>query len=140
VTTVALSGTLTAAYGGVLPDSMQKVAHDWLSAPAPDGRGPVHRPSDDRTITPPNHRRGSGRASEGVPSSGRSGHRSEAPHGSARTPPAAPRTPPGATQAAPSSTKTPPGSTKTPPGSTKTPPGRAKANTPPGRTKKHSRN
>jgi RNA polymerase sigma-70 factor (ECF subfamily) len=148
---VGVSGTLAAAYGGVLPARLQDVAHDWIDAPAPASAGsrpdvrpgqPAPGPGKRSTdVRPPastarsTHRRGgTGHVSHpGTVATGTGSVAHVASPGSTRTASVSNRTPPGSTKTPPGSTRTPPGSTRTPPGSTKTPPGSTK--TPPGSTK-----
>jgi DNA-directed RNA polymerase specialized sigma24 family protein len=160
VASIALSGTVVAAYGGMLPNGLQDVAHHWLHAPPADGSDgrPPSRPGG---VTPTGVGRVGGSAvvtsaTPGGRSGAATGSRpavatasvaagttpaargtqpgaSHEPPGATGTPHGATGTPPGSTKVPPSGSKTPPGSTKTPPGGSKTPPGSSK--TPPGTSK-----
>ncbi|HZC70191.1 MAG TPA: sigma factor-like helix-turn-helix DNA-binding protein [Jatrophihabitans sp.] len=152
IVSIAMSGTVVAAYGGALPDRLQDVAHDWLNAPPANG-GEDGAPAPDTTSAPTRQRPrrrapGSGSAPGG--GSTRHGHRgagptahptsASKPPGAANQPPGggAAHTPPGSSGTPPAGGATPPGppsppDSTTPPGPTKTPPKGGK--TPPGSTK-----
>jgi DNA-directed RNA polymerase specialized sigma24 family protein len=144
VASIAMSGTLVAAYNGVLPGRLQEVAHDWLNAPHAKTAGPG---PDNRSGSPRSGDRPAGPASIATTRPGhRRGEQPPAPGptptapGPAGTPPGATVTPPGSTNTPPTDGATPPGTTKTPPSGGKTPPGTTKTppsggKTPPGTTK-----
>jgi DNA-directed RNA polymerase specialized sigma24 family protein len=148
---IVMSGAVAAAYSGVLPGTLQDIAHHLIHAPSGKG-GQSPAPEDRHTPgrsapgpasvsattgaadrSRPAGATGAGTAQQPGPAGPTGTTPPAATPSPGTTPPGGTRTPPGETRTPPGETRTPPGETRTPPGDTRTPPGATK--TPPGRTR-----